>query len=46
LSTRLRDDAIPLLACQKIRQTQGLSHATLAQGAPLIDAIGGRTRAP
>jgi hypothetical protein len=37
--TRFRDEAVPLLACQKILQTQGLSHATLAQCAPLIAAI-------
>jgi hypothetical protein len=39
LITRFRDDARPLLACQKLRKTQGLSHETLAQCAPLIDAI-------
>ncbi len=37
--TRFLDDAVPLLACQKILKTQGLSHHTLAQCAPLIDAI-------
>lgn len=37
--TRFLDDAVPLLACQKILKTQGLSHDTLAQCAPLIDAI-------
>jgi len=36
---RFLDDAGPLLACQKILKTQGLSHATLAQCQPLIDAI-------
>ena len=36
---RFRDDAVPLLACQKILKTQGLSHDTLAQCEPLIDAI-------
>ena len=39
LITRFRDDAVPLLACQKMRKTQGLSHDTLAQCTPLIDAI-------
>ena len=39
LITRFRDDAVPLLACQKMLKTQGLSHDTLAQCAPLIDAI-------
>jgi hypothetical protein len=39
LSERFRDDAVPLLACQKLLKTQGLSHDTLAQCAPLIDAI-------
>jgi hypothetical protein len=42
LITRFRDDAIPLLACQKILKTQGLSHDTLAQCDPLIDAIPSR----
>jgi len=37
--TRFLDDAVPLLACQKILKTQGLSHDTLAQCEPLIDAI-------
>jgi hypothetical protein len=37
--TRFRDDAVPLLACQKILKTQGLSHNTLAQGEPLLDAL-------
>jgi hypothetical protein len=36
---RFLDDAVPLLACQKILKTQGLSHDTLAQCEPLIDAI-------
>lgn len=36
---RFRDDAVPLLACQKLLKTQGLSHDTLAQCKPLIDAI-------
>ena len=39
LITRFRDDAVPLLACQMILKTQGLSHDTLAQCEPLIDAI-------
>jgi hypothetical protein len=36
---RFRDDAMPLLACQKLLKTQGLSHETLAQCTPLIDTI-------
>ena len=43
LITRFRDDAVPLLACQQILKTQGLSHTTLAQCAPLIDAIASST---
>jgi hypothetical protein len=39
LITQFRDDAVALLACQKILKTQGLSHHTLAQCEPLIDAI-------
>lgn len=39
LSTRFRDAAVPLRACQKLRKPQGLSHATLAQCALRIDAI-------
>jgi hypothetical protein len=39
LIKRFQDDAVPLLACQKILKTQGLSHDTLAQCEPLIDAI-------
>jgi hypothetical protein len=39
LIERFRDDAVPLLACQKLLKTQGLSHDTLAQCAPLLDAI-------
>jgi hypothetical protein len=39
LIRRFRDDAIPLLECQKILKTQGLSHDTLAQCEPLIEAI-------
>jgi len=37
--TRFQSDANGLRACQKILKTQGLSHATLAQGKPLIDAM-------
>jgi len=43
LITRLRDDAVPLLACQKRLNTQGLSHTTLAPCAPLLDAIASST---
>jgi hypothetical protein len=39
LITQFRADAVALLACQKILKTQGLSHHTLAQCEPLIDAI-------
>ena len=39
LIKRFRDDAVPLLACQKMLKTQGLSHDTLAQCEPLIDTI-------
>jgi hypothetical protein len=39
LIKRFRDDAVPLLACQKIRKTHGLSHNTLAQCEPLIEAV-------
>lgn len=39
LITQFRDDAVALLACQKMLKTQGLSHHTLAQCEPLIDAI-------
>src|SRR6266704_4298609 len=39
LITRFRTDASGLLACQKILKTKGLSHDTLAQCEPLIDAI-------
>ncbi|HSX79446.1 MAG TPA: hypothetical protein VLQ80_12860 [Candidatus Saccharimonadia bacterium] len=39
LIKRFRDDAMPLVACQKLLKTQGLSHDTLAQCGPLIDAI-------
>src|SRR3989441_7819464 len=43
LIKRFRDDAMPLLACQKLLKTQGLSHETLAQCAPLIDTIPSQT---
>jgi hypothetical protein len=39
LIKQFRDDALPLLACQKLLKTHGLSHDTLAQCAPLIDTI-------
>jgi len=39
LITRFRTDASGLLACQKILKTTGLSHDTLAQGKPRIDAM-------
>jgi len=39
LITRFRGDAAGLLACQQILKTTGLSHATLAQCTPLIDAM-------
>jgi hypothetical protein len=39
LIKQFRDDARPLLACQKLLKTQGLSHDTLAQCEPLIDTI-------
>jgi hypothetical protein len=41
--TRFREDALPLLECQKILKTKGLSHCTLTQGEPLIDAISSPT---
>lgn len=37
--TRFRADALPLLACQKMLKTQGLSHTTLTHCDPLIAAI-------
>jgi hypothetical protein len=37
---RFRDDAVPLLECQKILKTQGLSHSTIARCEPFIQAIG------
>src|SRR6266567_2377130 len=39
LIKRFRADASGLLACQKMLKTQGLSHDTLAQCQPLIDAM-------
>jgi hypothetical protein len=36
---RFRDDATPLLKCQKILKAKGLSHQTMAQCEPLIQAI-------
>ncbi len=36
---RFRDDAVPLLECQKILKTHGLSHQSLAQCEPFIQAI-------
>jgi hypothetical protein len=39
LIQRFRGDASGLLACQKILKTKGLSHDTLAQCKPLIDAM-------
>jgi hypothetical protein len=39
LIKRFRGDASGLLACQKILKTSGLSHHTLAQCEPLIDAM-------
>ena len=43
LIKRFREDAMPLLACQKLLKTQGLSHDTLAQCEPLIHAIPSQT---
>ena len=42
LIKQFRDDAMPLLACQKLLKTHGLSHDTLAQCAPLLDTIPSR----
>jgi len=39
LIKRFRSDALGLLECQKILKTKGLSHDTLAQCEPLIDAM-------
>lgn len=37
---RFRDDAVPLLECQRILKAQGLSRSTIAQCEPFIQAIG------
>jgi hypothetical protein len=37
---RFRDDAVPLLDCQRILKAQGFSHSTIAQCEPFIQAIG------
>jgi hypothetical protein len=37
---RFRDDAVPLLECQRILKAEGLSHSTIAQCEPFIQAIG------
>jgi len=37
---RFRNDAVPLLECQRILKAQGLSHSTIAQCEPFIQAIG------
>jgi hypothetical protein len=42
LIQQFRDDAVALLACQKILKTQGLSHHTLAQCEPLLTTIPSR----
>jgi hypothetical protein len=39
LRTRFRDEAVPRLACQQRRTTQGLAHDTLAQCAPRLEAL-------
>jgi hypothetical protein len=39
LIRQFRGDAVALLACQKMRNTQGLSHDTLAQCEPLLGTI-------
>ena len=39
LSRPLRDEAGALLACQKMRKTQGLPHHTLPQCEPLVDTM-------
>lgn len=40
LIRRFRDDAVPLLECQKILKARGLSHSTIAQCEPFIQSIG------
>jgi hypothetical protein len=37
---RFRDDAVPLLECQRILKTKGLSRSTITQCEPFIQAIG------
>lgn len=37
---RFRDDAVPLLECQRILKTKGLTRSTIAQCEPYIQAIG------
>ncbi len=37
---RFRDDAVPLLECWRILKAQGLSHSTIAQCEPFIQAVG------
>jgi hypothetical protein len=39
LIRQFRDDAVALLACQKIRKTHGLTHDTLTQCKPLLDTM-------
>ena len=36
---RFRDDVRPLLACQQILKSRGLSHATILSCEPLLDTI-------
>jgi len=36
---RFRDDALPLLECQRILKARGLSHSTIAQCEPFIQTI-------
>jgi hypothetical protein len=39
LIRQFRDDAVALLACQKILKTRGLTHDTLTQCEPLLDTM-------
>ncbi len=39
LIRQFRDDAVALLACQKILKTHGLTHDTLSQCEPLLDTM-------
>ncbi len=39
LIRQFRDDAVALLACQKILKTRGLSHDTLTECEPLLDTM-------